>query len=180
MGDGAFCIKACDPARPNAANFCQHTYDRIGCAYNAPNNASPNVFESCLGDDQDFPGVYTQQGDGGGRVMTYTQPPAASGDVTSMPYQPRVPASSGCRTFESGELYPTATMGVVQGRRTSTSTSTSGRPGGDGGGGKAGTRAVAASFASKTSGAVHRHYRYMPRGANIASVVGAVAFKLLV
>ena len=173
MGDGAFCIKTCDPARPDAANFCQHTYDRIGCAYNAPNNASPNVFESCLGDDQDFPGVYTQQGDGGGRVMTYTQPPTASGDVTSMPYQPRVPASSRCRTFESGELYPTATMGVVEGR--STSTSKSGGPGG-----KAGTRAVAASFASKTSGAVHRHHRYMPRGANIASVVGAVAFKLLV
>ena len=119
MGDGAFCIKICDPARPNAANFCQHTYDRIGCAYNAPKNASPNVFESCLGDDQDFLGVYTQQGDG--RVMTYMQPPAASGDVTSMPYQLRVPASSGCRTFESGELYPTAMTPGVEGGSTSTS-----------------------------------------------------------
>ena len=120
----------------------------------------------------------TQQEDG--RVMTYTQLPAASGDVTSMPYQPRMPALSGCWTFESGELYPTAMMEVVEGRSTSTGTSKSGGPRGDGGGGEAGTRAVVASFTSQTSGAVHRHHQYMPGGVNIVGVIGAMAFKFLV
>ena len=82
--------------------------------------------------------------------------------------------------FESGELYPTVMMEVVEGRSTSTSTSKSEGPGGDGGGGKAGTRAVAALFTSQTSGAVHHHDWYMPGGANIAGVIGAMAFKFLV
>jgi len=36
MGGSQFCFKVCDPAGANAANFCQHIYDRIGCAYNPP------------------------------------------------------------------------------------------------------------------------------------------------
>ncbi|KAG8795479.1 hypothetical protein FRC17_008127, partial [Serendipita sp. 399] len=55
MGGGAFCLKACDPSRPNAARYCEHIYDRIGCNYNAPAAYKPDVFESCLGDSQDFP-----------------------------------------------------------------------------------------------------------------------------
>ncbi|KAK7042930.1 hypothetical protein VNI00_008666 [Paramarasmius palmivorus] len=101
MGGNAFCLKACDPAGPNAANFCQHIYDRIGCAYNAPNNAQSGVFESCLGDNQDFPGIYTVNG----QVMTYTQPPEDQGAISTMPYQPRVPASSSCTQYTSASLY---------------------------------------------------------------------------
>ncbi|KAF9498148.1 hypothetical protein BDN71DRAFT_1443884 [Pleurotus eryngii] len=101
MGGNAFCLKVCDPSRPNAASYCQHRYDRIGCAYNAPNNAKEGVFESCEGENQDFPGVYTQDG----RVLTYTQPPEALGPITSVPYQPRVPASSNCKQFSSSALY---------------------------------------------------------------------------
>lgn len=26
MGSGAFCIKVCDPAGPNAVHFCEHIY----------------------------------------------------------------------------------------------------------------------------------------------------------
>ena len=102
MGGNAFCFKVCDPSNAHAADYCQHIYDRIGCAYNAPNNAQDKVFESCEGDLQDFPGVYTGED---GQVTTYTQPPESLGAITTMPYQPKVPASSNCQTFSSAELY---------------------------------------------------------------------------
>lgn len=64
MGGSAFCFKVCDPAGAHAADYCQHIFDRIGCAYNAPNNAQNGTFEACLGENQDFPGVYTSNGAG--------------------------------------------------------------------------------------------------------------------
>jgi hypothetical protein len=103
MGGNAFCIKVCDPNGPakNAAGLCEHRLDRIGCAYNVPNNAQTGVFESCKGDNQDPPGVYTENG----VVMTYSQPPEDLGAITTMPYQPKVPSSSECQTFTSAALY---------------------------------------------------------------------------
>lgn len=105
MGGNQFCLKACDPAGANAANFCQHIYDRIGCAYNAPNNAQTGQFTSCDGDNQDFPGVYT---DASGAVQTYQQPPESLGAISTMPYQPKIPASSNCVTYTSNVLYAAA------------------------------------------------------------------------
>jgi len=112
MGGNAFCLKACDPAGPNAAHFCEHIYDRIGCAFNAPNNAQNGTFESCAGDNQDFPGIYT---DPSGQVQTYSQPPESLGVISTMPYTPKVPASSNCVTYTSSAIYaalPTAT-GII-------------------------------------------------------------------
>jgi len=109
MGGNAFCMKICDPRGVNAANYCQHIYDRIGCAYNAPNNAQTGVFESCDSDDADFPGVYTSNG----QVMTYTQPPESLGPIATMPYTARIPSSSNCKTLTSSVLFaglPTATV----------------------------------------------------------------------
>jgi len=110
MGGGQFCFKTCDPAGANAANFCQHIYDRIGCAYNAPNAAPNNSFTSCDGDDQDYPGIYT---DASGATLTYTQPAESLGAIATMPYQPRVPASSNCQTFSSAQLYAAAATDSV-------------------------------------------------------------------
>ncbi|KAI5120708.1 hypothetical protein M0805_007670 [Coniferiporia weirii] len=104
MGGNMFCFKVCDPAGSNAANYCQHIYDRIGCAYNAPNAAQNGTFEMCLGDNQDYPGVYTSDG----TVMTFTQPAESLGAISSMPYTPVVPASSSCTTFASADLYTSA------------------------------------------------------------------------
>lgn len=101
MGGNAFCFKVCDPKGPNAANYCQHIYDRIGCAFNAPNNAQNGTFEACQGDNQDFPGVYTTNG----AVVTYTQPPESLGPITTMPYTARIPASSNCVSHASSELF---------------------------------------------------------------------------
>jgi hypothetical protein len=125
MGGNQFCFKACDPAGANAANYCQHIYDRIGCAYNSPNNAQNGTFESCLGDDQDFPGIYTSNG----QVMTYTQPAESLGPITTLPYQPRVPASSSCTQFTSSLLFaslPTPTGASTSGKSTATGSSKTG------------------------------------------------------
>jgi hypothetical protein len=100
MGGDAFCIKACDPAGPNAAHFCEHIFDRIGCVYNMPNQAKNGTFESCLGENQDYPGVYTDEA---GAVQTYKQP--GETEVPNPTYTPKMPASSSCTTFASETLF---------------------------------------------------------------------------
>lgn len=145
MGGSGFCIKVCDPAGAHAADYCQHIFDRIGCKYNAPNAAQNNVFESCEGDNQDFPGVYTQDG----TVMTYTQPPESLGAITSIPYEPRVPASSNCRTFSAAEIYTasvTASSSVVRPTGTGSASGLAGAK-------SSGTRSGSASTPAKTGGA---------------------------
>lgn len=86
-------------------NFCQHIYDRIGCAYNSPNDAQNQTFLACEGDNQDFAGICT---DAAGAVQTYRQPPESLGAISSMPYQPKVPASSNCVTYTSNVSYAAA------------------------------------------------------------------------
>jgi len=84
-GGNAFCLKACDPSRPNGPAICQHMYDTQGCGFNAPSNAKDKVFESCASDTQNPPG----------------QGPAVP------------PASSLCSTFASTAIYgPSASVTV--------------------------------------------------------------------
>ncbi|KAH6906206.1 macrophage activating glycoprotein [Coprinopsis sp. MPI-PUGE-AT-0042] len=115
LGGNRFCFKACDPSGADDDKFCEHIYDRIGCDYNVPNNAQNGTFESCAGDNQDFPGTYTVDG----QVMTYTQP---EGPIGQPPYTARTPASSDCTTFSSAELFaalpaatPTGSAGASSG-----------------------------------------------------------------
>lgn len=113
MGDNLFCLKACDPKGPNAAHYCEHVFDRIGCWYNAPAAYTDGEFSSCLGDSQDFPGVYTGAD---GVVSTFTQPPESLGPIATMPYTPKTPASSSCTTFSSAAIYtgqPTPSVAVT-------------------------------------------------------------------
>jgi hypothetical protein len=102
MGGGVFCMKACDPSGPNAAHYCEHIYDRIGCNLNAPAAYVDGVFESCEGESQDFPGIYT---DSAGAVQTYTQPPESLGAITVVPYTARMPKSSNCVAATSAAIY---------------------------------------------------------------------------
>ncbi|CAE6345914.1 unnamed protein product [Rhizoctonia solani] len=102
MGEGLFCLKACDPTDPNDDRYCEHIYDRIGCWRNAPAAYAEGVFESCQGENQDFPGIYT---DSAGVVQTYSQPPESLGPITTVPYDPKIPASSNCVAFQSAALY---------------------------------------------------------------------------
>ncbi|KAF8881371.1 hypothetical protein BD779DRAFT_1546686 [Infundibulicybe gibba] len=154
MGGNAFCMKVCDPAGPNAAHFCEHVFDRIGCAYNAPNNAKKGTFEACEGDNQDFPGIYTSNG----QVMTYTQPDEKLGAIATMPYQPKVPASSNCKQFSSTSLYAalaTVSNTAVPAAATTTSGAASGMATGTKAAISSGSRtgSAAASATGSTSGA---------------------------
>ncbi|KAG8994252.1 hypothetical protein FRB95_011077 [Tulasnella sp. JGI-2019a] len=108
MGSNIFCMKACDPSVAGSKAYCLNLFDRIGCAYNAPAAYQPNVFESCLSDNQDPPGIYTGAD---GVVTTYKQPPEGT-EITSMPYQPKLPATSSCTTFSSAALFTAAASAV--------------------------------------------------------------------
>lgn len=115
MGQNMFCVKACNPAGPNAAAYCAHQYDRIGCAYNAPSNVQETVFQECDADSADFPGVYTFAG----VVQTYTQPPESLGPITTIPYVAKAPASSNCKTFSSAEILGASASGIAKTTETS-------------------------------------------------------------
>lgn len=101
MGANAFCIKVCDPAKNTGPALCQNIYDRLGCAYNAPNRAKNGTFEVCDADNMSPPGVYVS----GGATMTYFQPPESLGPITTVPYTPEAPSSSNCVTYTSAALY---------------------------------------------------------------------------
>lgn len=120
VGSGQFCFKVCDPSGPNSARLCEHVYDRIGCAYNAPADYSAinNTFTSCQGDNQLPVGVYV--GDNG-RTSTWYQPPESEGPINSVGYTPAVPSSSQCSTFTSSALFTEVT--TTAGPSTSTSAS---------------------------------------------------------
>jgi len=177
MGGGAFCLKACDPANADAANFCQHVFDRIGCNYNAPAAYQDGIFLSCLGDNQDFPGVYTGAD---GKVSTYVQPPESLGPIQTMPYQPKIPATSQCTTFTSAQLYanaPAATisaassgtsMASASAKTTKATTKTTGTS----------TRSSASSSPTGTTGAAARGVSAGAVG-SLAAVLGASLFAAL-
>lgn len=107
-------MKICDPAGQNQQALCQNIYDRLGCAYNAPNNAQKGVYEVCEGADMSPVGVYTTNG----VTSTYFQPPESLGPITTVPYTPTPAASSNCVTYASSALYsgqpkPTGTISSV-------------------------------------------------------------------
>ncbi|KAF9003674.1 hypothetical protein BDQ17DRAFT_1305516 [Cyathus striatus] len=146
MGSNTFCIKACDPADPNAPHYCEHIYDRIGCAYNVPNNAQNDTFLSCDGENQDFPGTYTTNG----QVVTYTQPPESLGPIPPLPFTARVPATSNCRTFQSTDIFAVATTSSSA----SASQTASGSGSSSGTASRSGSGSSSAGSPQNTSGAV--------------------------
>lgn len=146
IGANYTCMKVCDPLDPNAANYCQHIYDRIGVSYVCPNQAQSGVFEICDSENQDYPGIYTSNG----VVMTYTQPAESLGPISTMPYQPRVPASSNCTPFQSTDLFtslPTPTNVVSS----AASVTGSGSSGAAAATGSSGSKGASGASASRTS-----------------------------
>ncbi|KIM22833.1 hypothetical protein M408DRAFT_332704 [Serendipita vermifera MAFF 305830] len=168
MGGGTFCLKACDPSGAHAADYCQHVFDRIGCQYNAPAAYVDGTFLSCLGDNQDFPGVYT---DATGATITYQQPAESLGAITTIPYSARIPASSSCTTYESASLFANAPEATVSRSSSSgsitRSTTRTGAGGGINTGTATGTRS--ASTSTSTNAASSRAV------ASVGALVGAAA-----
>ncbi|KAK9895457.1 hypothetical protein P389DRAFT_93414 [Cystobasidium minutum MCA 4210] len=110
MGGNMFCLKACDPADENDWHYCEHIFDRIGCAYNAPADyANINgTFTSCESENQRYPGVYVNSN---GQTVTYTQPPESLGAITTIPYTAEIPSSSQCTTYTSSNLWSSLAPG---------------------------------------------------------------------
>ncbi|KZV66197.1 hypothetical protein PENSPDRAFT_541447, partial [Peniophora sp. CONT] len=142
MGSNSFCVRICNPSGSNPEGFCQHTLDRIGSAYNCPSKYTvgsgmqAGEFEVCDSEDMDVPGVYTQDG----QTLSYSQPPESLGEITSIPYTPRVPASSNCATTSSAALFASATASASA----------------SGSGGSTASRSSGAATPSQTgSGATH-------------------------
>jgi len=102
VGSGMFCIKLCDPTI-TTPNYCENRFDLLGCSYNMPAAYTPDEFTSCEGELQDPVGTYTLNG----QTVTWSQP-ALLPATSTLPWTPRVPASSNCVTYSSAQLYATA------------------------------------------------------------------------
>ncbi|GAA6002394.1 hypothetical protein JCM10207_001097 [Rhodosporidiobolus poonsookiae] len=148
MGGGTFCLKACDPSWENGWAMCEHIFDRIGCMYNAPADygAIEGKFETCMGDDQLYPGQYVENG----VTRTYTQPPESLGVITTIPYTPFTPSSSQCTTYASSEVYTAAAQLAASGSGT-TSAASSGAT--SSGASTSGSSSSGASSGASASGA---------------------------
>jgi len=98
VGSGIFCFKLCDPS-VTSPDYCENRIDLLGCDYNMPASYADG-FTSCDGDLQDVVGVYTSNG----QTLTWSQP-ASLDPSSTLPWTPRIPASSNCQTFSSEQLY---------------------------------------------------------------------------
>lgn len=85
---------------PHSHAALYSVYDLLGCAYNMPAAYEDKVFESCEGEVQDVVGLYTVAG---GVTTSWAQPRDLD-PSTTLPYTPRVPASSNCKTYQSTEI----------------------------------------------------------------------------
>lgn len=143
VGSGTFCFKACFN-NITSPDYCENTYDIIGCNYNMPASYTPNEFTSCDGELQDEVGRYTVEGST--QILTWSEPASLSADET-LPWTPRIPASSNCQTFSSAALYAASTTSASA-AATSTSAGASAYSTGTN---SANSRSGSSSSATKTS-----------------------------
>ncbi|KAJ7577811.1 hypothetical protein C8J56DRAFT_1007087 [Mycena floridula] len=102
IGGTSFCGKVCDSAGKNPGGLCNNVYDRLGCEYNAPNDAQEGVFEKCDGDDMTPVGIYVGAD---GVTSTYKQPASENDDLGVLPYTPKPAPSSKCVPYPSAALF---------------------------------------------------------------------------
>lgn len=127
VGGNQFCFKACYNTLNGTApttDYCENRYDLVGCSYNMPSAAKDGEFTQCDGDVQDVVGVYTTGGQSAFyfnfqkfqrlfnciyAALTWSMPDPLN---TPPPYQPRVPSSSNCKTFQATDLFLAQTASV--------------------------------------------------------------------
>jgi len=108
-----------------------------------PNGAKNGTFEYCDSENMDIPGVYTSNG----ATYSYSQPAESLGPISTLPYTPRIPASSNCVTFASASAFSQL---LTVSPTLATPTATSGASTRTGGNNASGARASTASGASPT------------------------------
>ncbi|KAJ7081586.1 hypothetical protein B0H15DRAFT_890125 [Mycena belliarum] len=124
IGANSFCGKICDQTGSNPQGLCQNIYDRLGCQYNAPNNAAAGVFEKCDGDDMIPVGTYIVNG----VTSVYHQPAQETIPLGVIPYTPTPAPSSNCVTYTSAALFAdgAAITGAPQGGSATTTGASAG------------------------------------------------------
>ncbi|KZP14013.1 hypothetical protein FIBSPDRAFT_797146 [Athelia psychrophila] len=165
VGGGQFCIKLCDPT-VTSVDYCQNIFDLLGCAYNMPASYTPGEFTSCEGELQDPVGTYTSDG----QTLTWSQP-ALLPATSTLPWTPRVPASSNCVTYQSSALF--AASGSAATGSPSATGSAASKSGASGSAKTTASSSTGAAGSSATNGAGH-----LVAGSGLFAVLAAVAFLL--
>lgn len=167
VGGNYFCLKLCDP-KVTSPDYCQNIFDLLGCSYNMPSAVVNGTFTECDSDLQDEVATYTSDG----KTYTWSQPSTLPATST-LPWTPRVPASSNCVTYKSEDLYSTAS-----GSSSATTTPGSGKSTKASSSGAAKATGSVAASGSASSGATGLNGREVAvglgwAGAVLAAVVGA-------
>ncbi|KAJ6540314.1 hypothetical protein B0H19DRAFT_959665, partial [Mycena capillaripes] len=120
LGSGAFCGKICDQTGSNPGGLCQTTYNRLGCEYNAPDNAQDGVFEACAGDDMLPVGTYVGSD---AKTSVYTQPDITD-PLSVIPYTPTPAPTSNCALFQSTAIFTASVTSSNSATHTSSNSAT--------------------------------------------------------
>lgn len=107
ISDNEFCIRACLPGK-DAARYCEHIYDTMGCYWNLPGSYAKGSFDTCKANDVAMPmGEYKLAN---GQNSTWYQ------GVKPTPAAQRPAASSKCAkvTSVAGFAYPTKKATVAR------------------------------------------------------------------
>jgi len=142
VGSGVFCLKICLNSI-TTPDYCLNTYDLVGCDYNMPSNVQNGTFTSCESDLQDVVGIYSVNG----VTSTWSMPPTL---VAPPPYTPRVPASSSCKTYQSTDIFATASTSKTA-SSSATGSLSAGRSGSGSGSGSSPTSTSASTSSSVRS-----------------------------
>ncbi|GAA5861026.1 hypothetical protein JCM8547_008011 [Rhodosporidiobolus lusitaniae] len=169
VGSGIFCLKLCKSDTMDDPFYCQNKYDLLGCNYNMPAAYEDKVFLECEGELQDVVGTYT---DSAGATQTWSQPTELAADTT-LPWTPRIPSSSNCKTYQSTDLFP-ATLLAYQSTSAPTSTSGSSSGSQSGSSGSAAQTGGSAASADGASGASSDLVAFSALFSAIAVLLGAV------
>ncbi|GAA5909281.1 hypothetical protein JCM8208_005630 [Rhodotorula glutinis] len=180
VGSGVFCMKFCGPI--SSPNYCENRFDLIGCSYNMPAAYEDGVFNECDGDLQDVVGTYTGSN---GQTSTWSQPESLAADST-LPWTPRVPSSSNCRTYSSADLFPVSLLGyqassaaasttsAASSMSTGSAASSRSRSSDKGASSTSGSSAAAQKTGGSTSGAAH-----VAVSGGVLALAGALAVALV-
>ncbi|GAA6053080.1 hypothetical protein JCM3770_000374 [Rhodotorula araucariae] len=160
VGSGVFCMKLCGPM--SSPNYCENRFDLIGCTYNMPAAYEDGVFLECDGDLQDVAGTYTGTD---GKTSTWSQPESLAAGTT-LPWTPRVPASSNCASAAAAAASTTSASSA-----SATGSAAPSRSGASGSGASA-----AAQTAGSTSGASHS---VVSGGSLALAIIGALFAALI-
>ncbi|KAJ7907214.1 hypothetical protein B0H13DRAFT_2233490 [Mycena leptocephala] len=169
-----FCFRICDPKGKNAAAYCQHIYDTLGCDWNMPANYNEG-FDTCHADSGEPMGVYGASTFHQGDAVTPDPHPAPQPTncqtVTTIANGVNIQGTSIMTSGASQPTGGTASSGAVAGGGGSRSGTGSASSGAGSGGAKPTTSGTSAGVS--TAGSIQGLERI------ILSIASALMFSLV-